>query len=195
MRKAITKFRGDYFFLSNFYIAPVFYHGIRFENSEAAFQAAKCPERMHEFCGLNPSDAKRLGRSVELRQNWEEIKYDVMYQVCKAKFLQNSDLKHMLIETGDAELVESNTWGDTIWGICNGVGENHLGKILMRIREELQRLWIDPLMCFTDEVGGEHEGGCGWHPDGTPCGECSRISCGACRMYLSTINGYDDDNK
>ena len=172
MRKAITKFRDDNFFLSYFYVAPVFYHGIRFENNEAAFQAAKCPERMQEFCVLNPSEAKRLGRRVELRQDWEDIKYDVMYQVCKAKFLQNRDLMKRLIETGDAELVEDNTWNDTIWGVCNGVGENHLGKILMRIREELQRVWIDPDICLIDEVGGEHEGGCGWHPDGTSCGEC-----------------------
>lgn len=137
MSKAITEFRGDYFFLSNFYVVPVFYNGFHFENNEAAFQAAKCPERMAEFCGLNPSDAKRLGRRVELRPDWEEVKCDVMYQVCKAKFTQNSDLAQKLIETGDVELVEGNTWGDRIWGVCDGVGENNLGKILMRIRKEV----------------------------------------------------------
>lgn len=173
MNKAITEFRGDNFFLSNFYIAPVYYQGIRFENNEAAFQAAKCPERMRDFCGLNPQSAKRLGRRVELRYDWEEVKYDVMYQVCKAKFLQNADLYRKLIDTGDAELIEGNTW------------DNHLGKILMRIREELVRSRND-LSSIVDEVGGEHEGGCGWHPDGTPCGECSNMSCGACPVYLKT---------
>ena len=184
MSNAITEFKGSNFFLSKFFVAPVFYHGVRFENNEAAFQAAKCPERMQEFCGLSPQKAKRLGRSVELRPDWEEVKYDVMYQVCKAKFLQNPDLLKQLLNTGDAELVEGNTWKDTVWGVCDGVGENNLGKTLMRIRDELRRSWNDPLGTLVDEVGGEHEGGCGWHPDGTPCGECNSLSCGACPAYL-----------
>lgn len=139
MSHAITTFKGDNFFLSNFYVAPVYYQGIRFENNEAAFQAAKCPERVREFCGLSPQKAKRLGRSVELRPDWEEVKYDVMYQVCRAKFLQNTDLARKLVETGDAELIEGNTWDDKVWGVCKGTGENNLGKILMRIRDELNR--------------------------------------------------------
>ncbi len=138
MDKAITLFKGGHFFLSNFYVAPVVYQGIRFENSEAAFQAAKCPERMRDFCGLNPQAAKRLGRRVELRPDWEAVKYDEMYQVCKAKFTQNPDLLDKLLSTGDAELVEGNTWGDQVWGVCNGVGENNLGKILMRLRQEFR---------------------------------------------------------
>lgn len=137
MSDAITEFKGKNFFLSNFYVVPVVYQGVRFESSEAAFQAAKCPERMQEFCGLTPSESKKLGRRAELRPNWDEVKYDVMYQVCKAKFSQNPELAKMLIETGDAELVEGNTWGDRIWGVCKGVGENNLGKILMRVRSEL----------------------------------------------------------
>lgn len=138
MDNAITIFKGDNFFLSNFYVAPVVYQGIRFENNEAAFQAAKCPERMRDFCGLSPQAAKRLGRRVELRPDWEAVKYDVMYEVCMAKFTQNPVLLDKLFATGDAELVEGNTWGDQVWGVCNGVGENHLGKTLMRIRSELR---------------------------------------------------------
>lgn len=139
MSNAITEFKDDNSFLSNFYIAPVVYQGVRFENSEAAYQAAKCPNRMLEFCGLTPSEAKKLGRRVVLRIDWEEVKFGVMYQACKAKFTQNPDLAQKLIATGDAELVEGNTWGDRIWGVCDGVGENNLGKILMRIREELTK--------------------------------------------------------
>ncbi len=136
MDNAIKEFKGDNAFLSNFYVAPVIYEGIRFENSEAAFQAAKCPERMREFCGLSPQAAKRLGRRVEMRPDWETVKYDVMYQVCMAKFTQNPDLLEKLLATGDAELVEGNTWGDKVWGVCDGIGENNLGKTLMRIRSE-----------------------------------------------------------
>lgn len=139
MSKAITEFSGENSFLSNFYAAPVVYQRLRFENSEAAFQASKCPERMREFIGLNPSQAKRLGRRIELRPDWDKVKFDVMYEVCWRKFTQNPDLKQKLIDTGDADLVEGNTWGDRIWGVCDGVGENHLGKILMRIRDELNQ--------------------------------------------------------
>lgn len=185
MDKAIKTFRGDNFFLSNFYVAPVFYQGIRFENNEAAFQAAKCPERMRDFCGLSPQAAKRLGRRVELRPDWEAVKYDVMYQICKAKFMQNPDLLRKLMATGEAELVEGNTWGDQVWGVCDGVGENHLGKTLMRIRSELRKSGDGG---YVDEVGGEHECGCGWSPSGKFCGECSSLSCGSCRLYL-TGNG------
>lgn len=87
---------------------------------------------------LNPSQAKKLGRSVSLRPDWEDIKIDIMYNICKAKFTQNETLKTKLLKTGDATLIEGNTWGDKIWGQVNGVGENNLGKILMRIREELK---------------------------------------------------------
>ncbi len=89
MGVSISEFRGEYYFLSNFYSAPVTYNGMCFENNEAAFQAAKCPERMTEFCRLNPSEAKRLGRRVKLRGDWEAVKDTVMYEICKAKFSQN----------------------------------------------------------------------------------------------------------
>lgn len=137
MGVSISEFRGEYYFLSNFYSAPVTYNGMCFENNEAAFQAAKCPERMTEFCRLNPSEAKRLGRRVKLRGDWEAVKDTVMYEICKAKFSQNPDLADKLVATKDAELIEGNTWGDRIWGVCDGVGENRLGKILMRVRAEM----------------------------------------------------------
>lgn len=134
----IEKFDGEYAFLSNFFSAPFSYCGFKFHNSEAAFQASKCPSRMFDFVTLNPSQAKRLGRKVELRPDWEDVKESVMYEVCLAKFTQNPDLAILLMDTGDAELIEGNTWGDRVWGVCDGAGENKLGKILMRIRKELK---------------------------------------------------------
>lgn len=138
MGNTISEFKGKYFFLSNFYSAPVTYLGKSFKNNEAAFQSAKCPERSDEFLNLNPSEAKRLGRRVRLRNDWEEVKNDVMYDICKAKFSQNPKLAQLLINTGYADLIEGNTWGDKVWGVCDGVGENRLGKILMRIRTEMK---------------------------------------------------------
>jgi len=138
MQKVIPEFKGRFYFLSNFYEAPVEYKGVRFQNNEAAFQSAKCPSRMREFSRLNPSEAKRLGRNVPLRQDWERVKDRVMYEVCKAKFSQNPRLGVALRATGDIVLIEGNNWGDRVWGVCDGVGENRLGKILMQIREEMR---------------------------------------------------------
>lgn len=73
-----------------------------------------------------------------MRPDWEEVKYDVMYEIVKAKFIQNPDLKEKLLSTGDEYLVEGNHWGDRTWGQVNGVGKNWLGKILMKVREELK---------------------------------------------------------
>ena len=138
MPKQIDYFTGEYDFLSNFYIGTVVYNGLTFTSSEAAFQSMKCPSRAREFTQLNPSQAKSLGRKVELRSDWEEIKDNVMDAVCYAKFSQNEDLKRKLIATGNAELIEGNHWNDTYWGVYLGQGENKLGKILMKIREEFQ---------------------------------------------------------
>lgn len=134
----ISEFRGKYSFLSNFYFTEVKYEDIVYTSVEAAFQAQKTAnlEDRKIFIGVNPSEAKRLGRRVKLRDDWEDIKLDVMYNVVKAKFDQHSILRVNLLETRNAELVEDNNWGDTYWGVCNGVGENNLGKILMKIRDE-----------------------------------------------------------
>jgi ribA/ribD-fused uncharacterized protein len=133
----IAGFRGKYFFLSNFFPTKVKVGDLTFENNEAAFQSYKS-KNMESFCHLNPSEAKRKGRRVQLRPDWEEIKADVMYMVVFAKFSQNQDLRDKLINTGDAELVEENNWGDRIWGTVSGKGKNLLGKILMKVRDELK---------------------------------------------------------
>ena len=136
----IDSFRNKYYFLSNFYEVPVKYDGIIYQNNEAAFQAAKVltiEERM-QFANLNPSEAKKLGRKVTLRKDWEDIKMQVMKDIVMAKFTQNEDLYEKLLATGDTYLEEGNTWGDKIWGTVNGQGANHLGRILMEVREELR---------------------------------------------------------
>lgn len=138
----INEFRGKYFFLSNFYMADVTYNGVTYTNNEAAFQAQKITDinQQREFSGLNPSKAKRKGRHVKLRKDWEDVKEDIMYEICKSKFTMNSDLAEKLLDTGDEYLEEGNTWGDRIWGTVNGKGENKLGKILMRVRDELNMI-------------------------------------------------------
>ena len=149
----IDTFKNKYFFLSNFYPAIVEYEGLVFENNEAAFQAAKTlsiEERL-QFIKLSPSEAKKLGRQIKLRPDWEKVKNQVMYEICLDKFKRNPLLMKELIATGTEELVEGNTWGDKIWGKVDGIGENRLGKILMKVREELKMKSFD-VAKVTNEV-------------------------------------------
>ncbi len=123
MADIIDRFNGDYYFLSNYYLClyGLVVDGIRYTNSEAAFQAAKTinkKERLLKFAPAGATTAKIRGRRIDLRPDWEEVKDDVMYQVVKAKFTQNRDLMDSLIDTGDAYLIEGNTWHDNYWGIC-----------------------------------------------------------------------------
>lgn len=140
--KKINNFSGEYFFLSNFYSAPVKYEGTIYRNNEAAFQAQKCinPANKQKFIDLIPSEAKRLGRRIELRRDWENVKVSIMKNIVKAKFEQNSKLAEKLIATKDTHLEEGNSWGDRVWGTVNGIGTNKLGKILMEVRNEIIEL-------------------------------------------------------
>lgn len=83
----------------------------------------------------SPVKAKRYGRTIELRSDWDKIKYNVMLKIVTRKFKNNTDLFQKLLDTAPSKLIEGNTWGDVYWGICNGKGENNLGKILMAIRD------------------------------------------------------------
>lgn len=136
----ISEFSGKYAFLSNFQFAPIAYDGIKYLNVESAYQAQKCETKFErlQFANLSPRDAKKKGRQIKLRSDWEEVKFKIMEDLVREKFSQNPELAIKLLETGDAILEEGNYWHDTIWGVCNGVGENHLGKILMKVREELK---------------------------------------------------------
>lgn len=92
---------------------------------------------------MNPSvsdESKRLGRKVDLRTDWDLVKLDVMRRVVRAKFEQHPNLAQYLLDTGDAELIEGNTWHDVYWGVDlkTDEGENHLGKILMALRQEFR---------------------------------------------------------
>lgn len=140
MANRIEKFSGSFRFLSNFYPAPVSMRGEIYPTTEHAFQAAKTldpAERKTIRSASTPGQAKRLGRTVALRSDWEEIKLDVMAACLRAKF-SREPLRSRLLATDKATLVEGNEWNDTFWGVCRGVGENHLGRLLMEVREELR---------------------------------------------------------
>jgi len=136
----INSFKDEYSFLSNFYRTSVMYKNMMFTSSEAAYQSQKTLNGINQlkFTKLNPFQAKKAGVNVLIRPDWEQIKDQVMEDCVRDKFTRNLDLRQLLLETGDEELVEGNDWGDTYWGVCNGKGKNMLGKILMKIREEFR---------------------------------------------------------
>ncbi len=139
--KQILGFNGTYRFLSNFFPATVEYDGLEYSSTEHAYQAAKTEDpsqrrRIREV--QKPGEAKRLGKQVKMRTDWEKIKIDVMRDLVRQKFSKHKDLKEKLLATGDAYIEETNSWNDTFWGVCKGKGQNWLGKILMEIREELK---------------------------------------------------------
>lgn len=142
-RECIDFFREEYEFLSNFYPACMTYGGIDYYNSEAAYQAQKCRDRRmcHRFSNLTADESKRLGRTVEVRTDWEEIRVSVMTSVVEEKFRQNPALAVKLAETGEKKLKEGNYWKDFFWGVDlrTGQGENHLGRILMGLRGKYKR--------------------------------------------------------
>ncbi len=137
----IDSFQGKYRFLSNFYACPIPYEGLVYPTSEHAYQAAKTTDLFERKCiqaAATPGQAKKLGRSITLRPDWDIIKLDVMREILNIKF-GTLPFKASLLSTDNEELVEGNTWNDTYWGKCNGVGDNHLGRLLMEIRDEARR--------------------------------------------------------
>lgn len=136
----ISSFSGQYRFLSNFYPSVIQYMGLTFPTVEHAFQASKTLDRQDQLDisrAKTPGDAKRMGRVVTLRRNWDVLRLLVMEELLALKF-ENPELRQRLLETENALLTEGNTWGDHFWGICGNHGHNHLGELLMKIRGEIQ---------------------------------------------------------
>lgn len=144
--ETIASFEGKFAFLSNFFPSPIFHENILYPTNEHFFQAMKTmniDEREAIAKAKTPGIAKRMGRRVTLRPDWEEIKIEVMRLGLMLKFT-NRELAEQLLATGDADLIEGNTWHDNTWGICfcekcGCVGKNWLGHLLMELREELKK--------------------------------------------------------
>jgi ribA/ribD-fused uncharacterized protein len=137
----ISNFENDFFFLSNFFESDFIFEGLNYRSVEHAYQSMKAISlKDAEMIRLakTPDDAKKISRTIETRSDWELIKQLVMMNVVKEKFLQNPILLSRLLDTYPEEIIEGNWWGDTYWGVCNNVGENHLGKILMQLRSEFR---------------------------------------------------------
>lgn len=134
----IAGFRGNYRWLSNFERCDILYKGILYPSSETAYQAQKTMDikARHIISRLDARESKTIGKIINVRPDWDDIKLEIMEDICRIKF-NLPQFKPKLVDTGEMEIIESNYWNDTFWGVCDGRGENHLGKIIMKIRKEL----------------------------------------------------------
>ena len=152
----IDSFSGEYRFLSNFYPCSITILGVTFSSSEHAFQAMKATslraallvngthletdDRMPDGIRIahdpiTAGQAKKAGRLIEKRKDWDNVRIDVMEFCLRMKF-KDTTLLAKLLDTGKRQLIEGNNWGDTTWGVCDGKGDNYLGRLLMYIRAE-----------------------------------------------------------
>ena len=137
----IDKFEGKYRFLSNFGTGQIEYEGEIYLTAEHFYQAAKTlDDDEQKFVRISPTpgEAKMRGKKVTKREDWDEVKDGIMRKALRLKFEQNPELAKKLLATGDQELVEGNTWGDTYWGACFGSGQNKLGLLLQERRKAMQ---------------------------------------------------------
>lgn len=136
---AIKGFTGEHRYLSNFFIEP--------DDSfvEWEYQRAKCAswsdrarfDKLFDAGKLSPGLAKKIGRTVKIRDDWEDVKVEIMLFYVTKKFRDHDALLWKLKTTYPAYLEETNTWGDQYWGVCRGIGQNMLGAVLMEVRDIL----------------------------------------------------------
>jgi ribA/ribD-fused uncharacterized protein len=139
-RVIIDRFVGEFRFLSNFYPSIIRFGGCSWSSVEHAYQALKSDDPVTQRMirtASTPGEAKRLGKLIVVRPDWDEVRVDVMRRLVWLKF-ENPFVRPLLLATDNAELVECNTWGDVFWGTCGGVGQNVLGKILMETRDKVR---------------------------------------------------------
>ena len=129
----IPFFRGEYAFLSNFALVG----GTSVEHLYQAEKAMTPENRSLILSARTPGESKKLARTIPLRPDWEQVKVSVMLELLRWKFGQEP-FRSLLLNTGEAYLEEGNWWRDYFWGVCEGTGQNMLGKLLMHVRGELQ---------------------------------------------------------
>lgn len=142
----ISSFKDTHSFLSNFHPCVVVYERVEYPSLEHAYVAAKTKSellRNEVLQKSKPGEVKRLGKKFP-KEDWytDEFRLSVMEYLLLQKFNPETHpiLADNLLATGDEDLCEGNTWGDTFWGVCRGEGENNLGKLLMKVREHYRTL-------------------------------------------------------
>lgn len=148
MSKYVGSFSGDLEFLSNMYKIPIYFNESKYDNfqpdfkvypsSENLYQALKCKyiKDRELFQNVDPHKSKRIGRSIEIRSDWDNVRLEAMKLAIDLKF-KNIELAEKLIDLPDDKIIEFNNWGDRFFGICNGEGLDHLGKILRAKKQQI----------------------------------------------------------
>ncbi len=145
-----TKVEGffpPYRFLSNYWPVEVEIEGVLYPSVEQAYKAMKTNDVVirQNIAKLLPNKIE-LGEQIEnllngsIRSDWtDSLRLEIMEKLVTMKFDgRDMKLRQKLIETGDRQLIEANNWDDTFFGVCNGIGHNHLGKILMKVRSSIK---------------------------------------------------------
>jgi ribA/ribD-fused uncharacterized protein len=137
----IERFKDEFHFLSNMYLVDIHYNGIDFNSVEQAYQYQKTTSTREGLKVLKCNDPKKVKGIAKgfkfIREDWNDVRLGIMYNLLWIKF-NNPQLKEALLLTDGWELVEGNWWGDIFYGVCDGVGENYLGKLLMKVRDKLK---------------------------------------------------------
>jgi len=135
----------EYVWLSNMYMT-VFTdkNNFTWRGVESYFQAHKChcEDDFYNIMKMDCFSARKYGRSIQMRDDWHEIKLRVMTDAIRLKFIHEEFLKQKLLDTSGEDLEEYAPWDTkgSYWGIdAHGCGDNHTGKILMKVRGELAR--------------------------------------------------------
>ncbi len=138
--KPILGFQGEYRWLSNFVPVDIEFDDVIYPSVEHAYVAAKC----NDICDRSPiqkmtaGQAKRYGKTMHLSPWFESSKISIMRGFLDQKF-SKEPYRQLLIDTDGSYIEETNAWGDTFWGVCDGKGQNILGVLIMQIRSEI--LW------------------------------------------------------
>ena len=141
---AILGFFGKYGFLSGFCrcTLKIEWKGEIFDFTciDEAYNARRTfdIDVQKTFQSIGPREATRKARDMKRRPGWRSARVEIMTNLVREKFRQNEGLAILLLNTGDAHLENTNRWGDKFWGVCDGEGQNNLGKILMEVRDEMK---------------------------------------------------------
>lgn len=134
----INEFQGEYRWLSNFVECDIEYNGFIYPSVENAYQAAKMKykEDSLKFLVVTSGQAKRLAKTLPMRDDWGKLKIYYMREFLIQKFSQKP-YKELLMNTCGLDIIEGNRWGDKYWGVClkTNNGQNNLGKLIMGIRD------------------------------------------------------------
>lgn len=149
MSKDINSFNGENKIYSNFYPVIVQFEGLNYATVEHAYVAAKSTQFFfRKLIATLPANkaglAKKRGRDIRLRKDWNEVQIDIMNELLGQKFNQEP-FRSKLIATGDAKFIEGNYWHDNHWGDCKCMscesieGQNWLGRLIMAIRSDFEQ--------------------------------------------------------